>query len=174
MRFSKQFLVVLASAGLLLLGACSSGQQTASSGSSPAASPSNSIGKMEQPSSTQSGRSLTPISHTGDAQMTLNLPANPLPQGKNMLMLSVMDTKGQPVVAKEVQVAMTMTDKEMAMMGMKGMGEGSAKTTVKPAASPGQFEIGTSFPFGGNWDLKVDVKDVKPPASAAFKVPVKQ
>lgn len=174
MKFSGRILILLSGAGLLLLGACSGGQQTSSSGSSPAASPSDSMTKMEQPGGIQGSQTVIPTKQTGEAQITLNVSANPLPQGKNMLMLTVVDSKGQPLAAKELQVSMMMTPQEMDAMGMKGVGEGSAKTTVKPAASSGQFEIGTNFPFGGNWDLKVDVKDTKPPASAVFKIPVKQ
>ncbi len=171
MKFSKRILIVLSGAGLLLLGACSSGQQTASPGSSPAASPSGSMSKMEQPN--QGGQSLKPVSQTGEAQMTLSSTANPLPQGKNTLMLTVMDAQGQSIAAKDVQVAISMSAKEMDAMGMKGMGEGSAKTTMKPAAAPGQFEVATSLPFGGNWELKAEVKDAKSPASAVFKLAVK-
>lgn len=173
MKFSRRILIALSGAGLLLLGACSSGQQAASPGSSPAASPSDSMSKMEQSSNTQGGQSIAPVTQTGEARMSLNTPANPLPQGKNMLMLTVMDAKGQPVAAKEVQVAMIMTAKEMDAMGMKGMGEGSAKTQVKPGTSPGVYEIETSFPFHGNWELKVNLKDAQPPASAVFNVAVK-
>lgn len=171
MKFSKRILIVLSGAGLLLLGACSSGQQTASPGSSPAASPSGSMSKMEQPN--QGGQSLKPVSQTGEVQMTINPTASPLPQGKNTLMLTVMDAKGQPIAAKDVQVAISMSAKEMDAMGMKGMGEGSAKTTLTPAAAPGQFAIATSLPFGGNWQLKAEVNDAKPSASAVFKLAVK-
>jgi hypothetical protein len=61
----------------------------------------------------------------------------------------------------------------MDAMGMKGMGEGSAKTQVKSAASPGTYDIETTIPFAGNWQLKVDLKEAKPPASAVFNLAVK-
>ncbi|NJN39311.1 MAG: hypothetical protein HC790_12345 [Acaryochloridaceae cyanobacterium CSU_3_4] len=85
----------------------------------------------------------------------------------------VMDAKEQPMVAQNVQAAMTMTVKEMDAMGMKGMGEGSAKTQVKPGSSVGTYDIGTTVPFAGNWQLKVDLKQAKPPASAIFNLAVK-
>jgi len=170
MKLSRRILIALSGAGLVLLGACSSGQQAANPGTS---SSSDSMSKMEPSSSNQEGQRIAPVTQTGEARMSLNVAANPLAQGKNMLMLTVMDAKGQPVTAKEVQVAMMMTAKEMDAMGMKGMGEGSAKTQVKPGTSPGVYEIETSFPFHGNWELKVELKDAQSPASAVFNVAVK-
>lgn len=165
MHFPKRLFIFLGSAGLLFLAACSNGQETATSNSS-------SVPKTTS-SPTQGTQSLKPASRMGEIHMTLNVSANPLPQGKNTWTLMVMDAKEQPVVAQNVQVAMTMTAKEMDAMGMKGMGEGSAKTQVKPGSSAGTYDVETTVPFAGNWQLKVDLKEAKPPASAVFNLAVK-
>lgn len=166
MQFPKRFLILLGSTGLLFLGACSNGQEAATSSSSPATETTS--------SPAQGSQRLKPATETGAAQMSLNVPATPLSQGKNKLtLMTMMDTKAQPVDAKEVQVTLTMSAKEMDSMGMKGMGEGSAKTEVKPASSPGTYDIETTVPFAGNWQLKVDLKQAKPPASAVFNLAVK-
>lgn len=164
MQFPQRIFIFLGSVGLLFLGACSNGQQAATPDTSPAAEVTS--------GPTQRTQSLKPATQTGEVHMTLNVPAHPLPQGKNMLMLNVIDAKEQPVIAQNVQVAMTMTAKEMEAMGMKGMGEGSAKTQVKPASSPGTYDIETTIPFVGNWQLKVDLKEAQPPASAVFNLAV--
>ena len=101
------------------------------------------------------------------------LDATSLKQGKSTLMLTVKNAKGQPIAAKEVQVALLMSKKEMESMGMKNMGEVSAKTQVKPAAAPGVFKVETNLPFGGNWQMKVNLKDAQAPASAVFNLRVK-
>ncbi|BAU15780.1 hypothetical protein LEP3755_63450 (plasmid) [Leptolyngbya sp. NIES-3755] len=171
MKFSKPMLIFLSGAGLLLFAACSNGQPTANSPSS-IASP-DSMAKTETAKNTASSnlQMLTPTTQTGDARMTLD--ASSLKQGKNTLTLTAKDSKDQAIAAKDVQVAVTMSDKEMEAMGMKGMGEGAAKTQVKPAAAPGAYAVETELPFGGNWQLKVDLKDAQPPASAVFTLPVK-
>lgn len=166
MQFSKTILILLGSAGVLFLGACSNGQEVTTPISSPAAETTS--------SPAQGTQSLKPAAETGAAQMSLNVPANPLSQGKNRLtLMTMMDAKAQPVDAKKVQVILRMSAKEMDSMGMKGMGEGSAKTQVKPASVPGTYDIETTVPFAGNWQLKVDLKQAKPPASAVFNLAVK-
>lgn len=165
MKLSKSILMFFGGAGLLLLAACSSGQPSANS--SPATSP-DAMAKTEQSSNAQT---IAPASQTGEARMMLD--AASLKQGKNTLTLMVKDAKGQPIAAKDVQVALVMSAKEMDAMGMKGMGEGSAKTQVKPATAPGTFAVEAEVPFSGNWQMKVDLKDAQPPASAVFNLPVK-
>jgi hypothetical protein len=88
-------------------------------------------------------------------------------------MLKVVDSSGKPLTNKAVQAQMTMTAKEMDAMGMKGMGAASAKTQVKPSTTPGLFAIETTIPFGGNWQLKVNLNTVQPPATAVFNLAVK-
>ena len=166
MKLSEQILIFFSGAGLLLLAACSSGQPSASN--SPVAASPDAMAKTDQSSNAQV---IAPATQTGEARMMLD--ATSLKQGKNTLMLTVKDAKGQPIAAKEVQVALLMSEKEMESMGMKGMGEGSAKTQVKPAAAPGTFEVETNLPFSGNWQMKVDLKDAQAPASAVFNLPVK-
>ncbi len=163
MKSLKLVLIILGSAGLISLGACNNGQ-TASSDSNQAVS---------SPSGTATGSQvIKPASQTGSALMTLNAEAIPLKIGKNTLMLAVMDAKtGKPLAVKDVGVEMIMTEKEMKAMGMEGAG--SAKIEVKPATSPGMFAIQTSLPFGGNWQMKVNLKDAQPTASAVFDVVVK-
>lgn len=171
MRLSKQILMFLGGAGLLLLAACSSGQPSASS--SPSAASPDAMAKTDMAKTDQSSNAqmIAPATQTGEARMMLD--AASLKQGKNTLTLTVKDAKGQPIAAKDVQVALMMSAKEMESMGMKGMGDGSAKTQVKPATAPGAFAVETDLPFSGNWQMKVDLKDAQPPASAVFNLPVK-
>lgn len=163
MKSFKLLLIVLSSGGLIFLAAWSNGQQIANLGMS-----------LAQASTASNGQVIKPTSQTGKARMTLNAAATPLKQGKNTLMLTIMDAKtSKPKAFKDVRVEMVMSEAEMKAMGMGGMGAGSAKTQVKPAASPGMFEIQTSLPFGGKWQMKVNIKDTQPPASAVFNVAVK-
>ena len=118
MQFPKRVLILIGSAGFLFLGACSNAQEATTSSNSPA---------PETSSSPSGSQILKPATQTGAAHMTLSAPANPLPQGKSVLTLT-MDSKDKPVADQDVQAAMTMTAKEMDAMGMKGMGDGSAKT----------------------------------------------
>ncbi len=158
----KRLIIALGIVGLISLGACSLGQPTASSSSKQAVS---------SESSTDTS-SLKPTTQTGEASITLNSVVTPLKTGKNTLMLSVMDAKtGKPLVVDNIKVEMVMTEKEMKVMGMDGTG--SAKTVVKPASSPGMFEISTSLPYAGNWQLKANIGDMQPPASAIFDLVVK-
>ena len=99
--------------------------------------------------------------------------ATSLQQGKSTLMLTVKNAKGQLIAAKDVQVALLMSEKEMESIGMKSMSEGLAKTQVKPVAAPGAFEVKTNLPFNGNWQMKVNLKDGQAPASAVFNLRVK-
>jgi len=174
MKSFKWLLMVLGSAGLISLGACSNGQQAANSGSSPAVSDSKTTPETSQSGIALAGQVIEPATQTGEARMTLKTAATPLKIGKNTLMLTVLDAKtGKPLAVKDVAVEMTMSEQEMKAMGMGGMGAGSAKTQVKPATSPGTFEIETSPPFGGKWQMKVNLKDTQPPASAIFALAVK-
>lgn len=170
----KLLLMVLGIAGLISLGACSNGQQAANSGSSPAISFLNTMNETKQSDKAAGGQVVEPVTQTGEARMTLKTAATPLKTGKNALMLTVMDAKtGKPLAVKDVKVEMTMSEQEMKLMGMEGMGAGSAKTQVKPAASAGTFEIETSLPFGGKWQMKVNLKNTQPSASAVFDLAVK-
>jgi hypothetical protein len=168
----KYILIVLSSVGLLFLAACGNGQQSSPSSSGSAESPSASMSEAGGSGMAQGKQKLEPATQTGDARITLGK-SDPLKQGKNTFMLTVVDPAGQPLDVKNVQAQMVMTAKEMDAMGMKGMGEGSAKTQVKSAASPGTYDIETTIPFAGNWQLKVDLKEAKPPASAVFNLAVK-
>lgn len=174
MTFFKHILIVFSSVGLLFLAACGNGQQSSPSSSGSAESPSASMSMSEAGDSgmAQGEQKLEPVTQTGDARMTLGTTA-PIKQGKNTLMLTVVDPAGQPLDIKNVQAQMVMTAKEMDAMGMKGTGEGSAKTQVKPVSSPGTYDIETIVPFAGNWQLKVDLKEAKPPVSAVFNLAVK-
>lgn len=163
MKSFKLLLIVLSSGGLVFLATWSNGQQIANLGIS-----------LAQAGTVSNGQVIKPTTQTGKARMTLNAADTPLKQGKNTLMLTVMDAKtGKPLAVKDVGVEIVMSEEEMKAMGMGGMGAGSAKTQVKPAASPGMFEIQTSLPFGGKWQMKVNIKDTQPPASAVFNVAVK-
>lgn len=163
MKSFKLLLIVLSSGGLIFLAAWSNGQQIANLGMS-----------LAQAGPASNAQVIKPATQTGKVRITLNAAATPLKQGKNTLLLSVMDAKtSKPLAVKDVRVEMVMSEAEMKAMGMGGMGAGSAKTQVKPAASPGMFEIQTSLPFGGKWQMKVNIKDTKPPASAVFNVAVK-
>lgn len=161
MKFLRLPLIVLTSLGVSLLASCSNAQQV----NSPVTNPSVLIAKAA------TGGQIEPNTHTGTAHITLKTSA-PLKIGKSTLMLTVTDAKGKPLVAKNVTAQMVMTAKEMKGMGMDGMGGGTAKTQVKPGAKPGTFEVQTSLPYGGNWELKVDLKDAKP-SSAVFNLAVK-
>ena len=115
---------------------------------------------------------LKAASQTGNARISLNALTTPLKQGKNTLTLKVVDAKtGKPLDAKEVKVETTMSAKEMETMGMKGMGDGTARTQVVSAGKPGTFSVKTSLPFGGNWQMKATL--VQPATTAVFDVPVK-
>lgn len=162
MKSFKLLLIVLSSGGLIFLAAWSNGQQIPNLGMS-----------LAQAGSASNAQVIKPATQTGKVRMTLKAAATPLKQGKNTLLLSVMDAKtSKPLAVKDVRVEMVMSEAEMKAMGMGGMGAGSAKTQVKPAASPGMFEIQTSLPFGGKWQMKVNIKDTQPPASAVFNVAV--
>ena len=161
MKFFKLPLIAIGSLGVSLLASCSNAQQV----STPASSPPVLVAK------TAPGGQIEPNTHTGKAHITLKTAA-PLKIGKSTLMLTVTDAKGKPVAAKNVTVKMVMTAKEMKAMGMDGMGAGTAKTQVKPGATPGTFEVQTSLPYGGNWELNVSVKGTQP-SSAVFNLAVK-
>lgn len=172
MKSFKLLLIALGSAGLISLGACNNGQQAANSGSSPAVSSSTTMPETEQSGKATGGQAIQPATQTGEARMSLNSAATPLKQGKNTLMLTVMDAKtGKPLAVKNVGVEMTMSEQEMKAMGMEGVG--TAKAQVKPASSPGMFEIQSNIPMSGKWQMKVNIKDTQPPASAVFDVAVK-
>ena len=160
MKFFKLPLIVVSSLGVSLLASCSNAQQV----NSPANNPPVLVAKA-------AGGQVEPNTHTGTAHITLKTAA-PLKMGKNTLMLTVTDAKGKPLSAKNVTVQMVMTAKEMKAMGMDGMGAGTAKTQVKPGATPGTFEVQTSLPYGGNWELNVSVKGTQP-SSAVFNLAVK-
>jgi hypothetical protein len=166
MRVSRRIFVGLSSVGLLLLGVLSHGQKAAFAASGLMAS-------TEQVSKVKGDQGLKPATQTGKVRMTLKMASTPLKSGKNKLMLTITDAKGQPIAAKNVQVAMIMTAKEMDAMGMSGMGQASAKTQVKPIKNLGMFEVETSLPYGGNWELRVNLTDTQPPARAVFKLAVK-
>lgn len=171
MKFSKQILIVLSSVGLIGLGAYSS---QASLDNSSTLFASSTITEAQQPDSLKIAQSFKPATQTGEVRMTLSGMSTPLKPGKQKLTLMVINAKtGKPTASKDVQVTLTMSAKEMDAMGMKGMGEGSAKTQVKPASSPGIYDIETTVPFAGNWQLKVDLKQAKPPANAVFNLAVK-
>ena len=157
MKFLRLPLIVLTSLGVGLLAFNSNAQQVNS--------PSALVAKAA------TGGQIEPNTHTGTAHITLKTSA-PLKMGKNTLMLTVTDAKGKLVAAKNVTVQMVMTAKEMKAMGMDGMGAGTAKTQVKPGAKPGTFEVQTSLPYRGNWELNVSVKDSQP-SSAVFNLAVK-
>ena len=157
MKFLRLPLIVLTSLGVGLLAFNSNAQQVNS--------PSALVAKAA------TGGQIEPNTHTGTAHITLKTSA-PLKMGKNTLMLTVTDAKGKLVAAKNVTVQMVMTAKEMKAMGMDGMGAGTAKTQVKPRAKPGTFEVQTSLPYGGNWELNVSVKGSQP-SSAVFNLAVK-
>jgi hypothetical protein len=111
-------------------------------------------------------------SQTGSAHLVLDVPESPLKQGKSILTLKITDAKtGKPLAVKDIKVETIMTAKEMEAMGMGGMGAGSAKTEISPAKAPGTYNLKTSLPFGGNWQIKVSAK--QPSSSAAFTVAVK-
>lgn len=111
-------------------------------------------------------------SPTGSARLVLDVPASPLKQGKHTFTLKVTDAKtGKPLALKDIKVETTMTAKEMEAMGMGGMGSGSAKTEISPAKAPGSYNVKTSLPYGGNWQVTVSAK--QPPLSAIFTVMVK-
>jgi len=160
MKFFKLPLIVVSSLGVSLLASCSNAQQV----NSPVNNPPVLVAKA-------AGAQVEPNTHTGTARITLKTAA-PLKMGKNTLMLTVTDAKGKPLAAKNVTVQMVMTAKEMKAMGMDGMGAGTAKTQVKPGAKPGTFEVQTSLPYRGNWELNVSVKDSQP-SSAVFNLAVK-
>lgn len=160
MQFPKQTVIVLGSAGLMVLGAYSYRQPAANAGSHPS-------------TAIRIAQSLKPATQTSNVRMTLSIGATPLHPGKHKLMLTVMNANGQPIATKNVQVAMIMPAKAMAAMGMSGMGEGTAKTSIKPAAKPGTFEVESNLSYGGQWQLKVNVKDTQPPANAVFNIAVK-
>ncbi len=159
MKFFKLPLIAIGSLGVSLLASCSNAQQV----STPASSPPVLVAK------TAPGGQIEPNTHTGKAHITLKTAA-PLKIGKSTLMLTVTDAKGKPLATKNVTAQMVMTEKEMKGMGMDGMG--TAKTQVKPGSAPGMFEVQTSLPYGGNWELKVSVKDTQP-SSAIFNLAVK-
>lgn len=161
MKFSKLPLITIGSLGVSLLASCSNAQQV----STPASSPSVLVAKAA------TGGQIEPNTHTGAAHITLKT-ATPLKMGKSTLILTVTDAKGKPLAAKNVTVEMVMTAQEMKAMGMDGMGAGSAKTKVKPGSKPGMFEVQTSLPYSGNWELKVSLKDPQP-SSAVFNLAVK-
>ena len=161
MKFLRLPLIVLTSLGVSLLASCSNAQQV----NSPVTNPSVLVAKAS------TGGQIEPNAHTGTAHITLKTSA-PLKIGKSTLMLTVTDAKGKPLAAKNVTAQMAMTAKEMKAMGMEGMGAGTAKTQVKPGAKPGMFEVQTSLPYGGNWELNVSVKDAQP-SSAVFNLAVK-
>jgi YtkA-like len=115
---------------------------------------------------------IKPTTQAGSAKITLSAARVPLKVGKNVLTVNVSDTQGKPLTSKDFKAAITQSAKEMEMMGMGGMGIGSAKAEVK-ALTPGVYEIKTTLPFGGKWDLQVTLNDTKPPASASFSFPVK-
>ena len=159
MKSFKLPLIILASLGVSFLASCSNAQQV----NSPVNSPSVLVAKAA------TGGQIEPNTHTGTAHITLKTAA-PLKIGKTTLLLTVIDAKGKP--AKNVTAQMVMTEKEMKGMGMEGMGAGTAKTQVKPGSAPGMFEVQTSLPYGGNWELRVSVKDTQP-SSAVFNLAVK-
>ena len=161
MKFLRLPLIVLASLGVSLLASRSNAQHV----NTPVNSPSVLVAKAA------TGGQIEPNTHTGTAHITLKTAA-PLKMGKSRLMLTVTDAKGKPLAAKNVTAQMVMTAKEMKAMGMEGMGAGTAKTQVKPGAKPGTFEVQTSLPYGGNWELNVSVKDAQP-SSAVFNLAVK-
>lgn len=173
MKSFKWLLIGLASTGVIFLGACSNGQQSANSGSSsPDLSSSKTVTETGQSSIASSSQVIEPATHMGEARMTLKTEATPLKTGKSTLKLNVTDAKtGKPLAAKNVAVQMVMSEQEMKAMGMEGVG--TAKTQVKSASSPGMFEIQTSLPYAGNWQLKVNLKDIQPTASAVFNLAVK-
>ncbi len=157
MKYFRLPLIVLTSLGVGLLASNSNAQQVNS--------PSVLVAKAAK------GGQIDPNTHTGTARITLKTSA-PLKMGKSTLMLTVTDAKGKPLAAKNVTAQMVMTAKEMKAMGMDGMGAGTAKTQVKPGSKPGTFEVQTSLPYGGNWELNVSVKDAQP-SSAVFNLAVK-
>lgn len=159
MKSFKLPLIVLTSLGVSLLASCSNAQQANNAVNSPSVL----VAKAA------TGGQIEPDTHTGTAHITLKTAA-PLKIGKSTLMLTVTDAKGKP--AKNVTAQMVMTEKEMKGMGMDGMGAGTAKTQVKPGSKPGTFEVQTSLPYGGNWELNVSVKDAQP-SSAVFNLAVK-
>lgn len=124
-------------------------------------------------SKVKGAQGLKPATQTGKVRMPLKTASTPLKSGKNKLMLTIADAKGQPIAAKNIQAAMLMTAREMGAMGMSGMGQASAKTQVKPNNNPSVFEVETSFPYSGNWELRVNLTGTQPPASAVFKLAVK-
>ncbi|PHJ71120.1 hypothetical protein VF14_00390 [Nostoc linckia z18] len=163
MKSFKWLLIVIGSMGVISLGACSNGQQVDNSGNNPTVSSSK---------TTTGSQVIEPATQTGEAHMILNTEATPLKTGKSTLMLNVTDAKsGKPLAVKNVAVEMVMSEQEMKAMGMEGVG--TAKTQIKPTSSPGMFEIQSSLPYGGNWQLKVNLKDIQPTASAVFNVAVK-
>ena len=161
MKSFKLPLIVLTSLGVSFLASCSNAQQV----NSPANNPPVLVAKAA------TGGQVEPNTHTGTAHITLKTAA-PLKMGKSTLMLTVTDAKGKPLAAKNVTVQMVMTAKEMKAMGMDGMGAATAKTQVKLGATPGTFEVQTSLPYGGNWELNVSVKGTQP-SSAVFNLAVK-
>jgi YtkA-like len=162
MKSVKWPLIVLGSMGAIFLASCSNAQPVDNSASSP--NPAVLVSKA------MTAGQIEPDTHTGKAHITLQT-TTPLKMGKNKLILTMTDAKtGKPLAAKNVAVQMLMTAQAMQGMGMTGVG--TAKTQVKSAAAPGVFEIQTSLPFGGDWQLKVNLKDVQP-TSAVFNLAVK-
>lgn len=166
LTLKKLILMPLASVGLMCIGACSSEQQVVDSRNNQAvSSPSD---------KTVDEQVIKPATQTGEARMSLNTKTTPLKAGKNTFMLSIMDAKnGTSLAVKNLGVEMVMSEEEMKAMGMPEMGRLTAKTQVKSANSPGMFEIQTSLPHEGNWQLTVNLKDIQPNASAIFHVVVK-
>ena len=160
MKFVKWPLIVLGGLGVSLLVACSSTPQV----EKPVSSPSAPISKAMTGEQT-----IEPATHIGKDHVSLKTAA--LAVGKNTLMLTVTDAKsGKPSAAKNVAVQMVMSEQEMKAMSMEGVG--TAKTEVKSGSSAGMFEIQTSLPYGGNWQLKVKTEDTSP-TNAVFNLAVK-
>ncbi len=115
---------------------------------------------------------IKPSTQVGAAKIVLIVASIPLKVGKNILMLKVSDAQNKPFISQDFKAVITQSAQEMAAMGMGDMGMAAAKVAVK-ATTPGVYEIKTSLPFGGKWNLQVNIKDTKPPARANFSFTVK-
>lgn len=165
LNFVKSSLLLLTSVVLICIG-CSSEQKILNS--------KNNQADASTSDKTVDRQVITPTTQTGEARMSLNTMTTPLKAGKNTLMLSITDAKnGKPLTVKNLGVEMFMSEEEMKAMGMPEMGALTAKTQVKAAKSPGMFEIHTSLPHEGNWQLKVNIKDMQSANSAIFNIVAK-
>ncbi len=167
MKFVKWHLTVLGSLGVSFLASCSNIPQGTTSVSSPSASKTM---MEEQKITVGTVGAIEPVTQTGKDHISLKTTAE-LASGKNTLMLAVVDAKsGKPSAVKNVAVQMVMSEQEMKVMGMEGAG--TAKTQAKPGSALGMFEIQTSLPYGGKWQLKVTTDDLQP-TNAVFNLAVK-